>query len=323
MRAVIYTPSIKARAMASLRLALNSANLELCVCDQEEQVRRQLAEKSDPMRVLITEACERNLVAYARSQEGKCATLLLMSESLQRAGADDQPVLGNDAYIAQENDHINVGEILTIINKFRSGNIFGLDHYISDRLMRSAYRIKNNDSKDLVLGRIYDSVLDLGHGMSEVKFKYLAQRFSTIADELVMNSVFHANPRFESQPRSEPFHLQGEEIVHVEWRYDGDYFGLSIKDGFGALGQETVLRYLTRVFPAVIDETRLTAGLGLKYIYEKVEKLVVNVHPNHQTEVICLMSVDYHGRRRGACSKSFHYFSLPEQVAKLNHGVAI
>lgn len=316
MPAILFVPNLKPQSLTSLKFALNSANIEHHVFTEKPLALNAILTCPAGTPLFVgTEPEFVDIIHATRKHAGHTLALVMLSRKLSHLPDDVRNEICGDAFVAQENDRFDIPEILIILNKFLSGNIFGLDHYVSSRISTSQYMVNNRDSKDLVLGRIFDGVMEYGQDILGSKFRFFAQRISTIADELIMNSVFHANPRLQAEDRSCNFELAAQECVSVEWRYDGRYFGLSVSDQFGNLEKNTVLRYLTHLFPATMTQQRKTGGVGLKYVYEQIEKLVVNVDRGRRTEIICLVSMLMPKRTNLKTPKSFHYFTPKNSVS--------
>ena len=86
---------------------------------------------------------------------------------------------------------------------------------------------------------------------------------------------------------------------------------MSIEDNFGRLERSTVLSYLRRCFikgADQIDQKEGGAGLGLYYIFESLNHLIINVASNERTEMIGLMDISGSYREFAERPKSLNIF---------------
>lgn len=207
-------------------------------------------------------------------------------------------------------------DLSILIKKFADGNILDLDKYLAFGSKINRRVIDSNKAKRAAIEAVSIYVSRLGDPGYNHPFDDYARRVSALADELILNAIFHANPRLEGTDRALPFQLSDGEKVEMAWGYDGDYFGISVRDPFGKFNSETVMRYLSN-WQTLKDIGNIkTGGLGVKLIFEKAHKVVTNVKSEKVTEVIALIKFAQRMTEFENQKKSFYFFS----DLKINNG---
>lgn len=91
-------------------------------------------------------------------------------------------------------------------------------------------------------------------------------------------------------------------------------FAISITDPFGGLTSEQFRRYIgkgLRRGADQIDDKAGGAGLGLYFLFERLNSLVLNVAPGRCTELIGLIDITGSFRAAVAAPKSLNVFVRP------------
>jgi hypothetical protein len=120
---------------------------------------------------------------------------------------------------------------------------------------------------------------------------HLAQYAVEIQEELLMNAIWDANPKYEKQPRTTPVDLEPSEAVTVEWGFNGKEFALSVKDHFGRLNPKVMEKYIHFIFKTnqfqkhSLSEQGVSAGLGMFMIIQRANFLSVFVEEGKCSDV--------------------------------------
>ena len=113
---------------------------------------------------------------------------------------------------------------------------------------------------------------------------------STVLMEALTNAVYHA-PRDKAgakkyQKGQRIDALLPNEIVTVEYGWNGDVMGISIRDQWGSVHIRDLLFWLSR---NVSGEGLLdTSGRGIYLMHTLVDRCVVNLHPGEMTEILII-----------------------------------
>jgi hypothetical protein len=108
--------------------------------------------------------------------------------------------------------------------------------------------------------------------------------------------------------------------IQVQYACNGRYFALSIKDTFGSLSRETIMKYLARA--ASVEGTDIErkaggAGLGLLTVLRSVSKLVFNLSPKSATEVVALFDMELFAKGKMGARSLNIFVAQPKPVAQI------
>ena len=198
-----------------------------------------------------------------------------------------------------------------MLKKINKNSVLQLDEFLSFPNISDHKEIHSTEDKRIVLTQLEDFVYKIC-GKTERAHHY-SQMVCELADELILNGIFNANPRLKNAKRSEPFQLNKKEFLDIQWIFDGEMFGLSIKDPFGKLSKKDILAYLDSKQKNDPLAKRISGGLGIKMIFERLHHYIVNVNPDKFTEVICLLHFDKKFKDFNNRLRSFHYISNSER----------
>ncbi len=214
-------------------------------------------------------------------------------------------------YLIGKDQNESFGRDLAIlIKKFKNSDILDLEKYLSFGADVHRTKIYNSKQKHDSVAEIFDFISGWGDPGYSHPYDDYARKVSEVTDELILNAIFNANPRLKSADRSLEFILSEAECVDVAWGFDGEVFGVSVKDYFGKFNRETVMQYISaqRHFDDVTGNS--SAGLGLKLILERTHNLITNVEVERTTEVLALVRFDARNRKFEKRKKSVYYFSV-------------
>lgn len=210
--------------------------------------------------------------------------------------------------VAMESIESNGRELSILIKKFSDGDILDLEKYLAFGCKLVKRTILNSAQKREAVDAVSNYVSNLGDpGYSHPFFEY-ARLVTEVVDELLLNAVFDANPRLKTEDRSLPFILGPDERIEMAWGYDGEYFGVSVRDPFGQLPCETILNYVSAIRERGKVTSELSGGLGLKLIFEKAHQVITNVKNARITEVIALIRLETRMLEYERRQRSFYYF---------------
>lgn len=307
---ISYLPSWKTPVVNKLGLLARSSGLEFFQCTDEAQVQILLTGALAKGRVIIFADCEH--LAFIESLDRKfknCNVVLLLTSKLQVVAKQLKSISNVQCMVANHDKDFDARDVLIMLKKFQEENILGLDKYLGYGAEVRKISVASDVDKRRGIQELFDFVNGLGSESSN--FSEYARRTAELVDELVLNGVFNANPRFQNQDRKQPFALAEDEIVHLSYAFDGETFGVSVCDRFGSLTREKILEYLNEVTVTEPVSERESGGLGLKVIFDRLHRFVVNVTPGDVTEAICLLKFDSRIRDFEKRLRSFYYFARP------------
>ncbi|RDB35280.1 hypothetical protein [Spirobacillus cienkowskii] len=236
--------------------------------------------------------------------------IVILQESLQRVIPQLMDCPNIQCFVATNNGEFDARELILLLKKFESKDYPGLDKHLGFPAIFNQKFIKNQIDKKEALTNLEGFILKIG-GNTE-RFHHYAQRVCDLADELLLNAVFDANPRLKQSSRNEIFQLGEEEQVTIKWGFDGEVFGVSVADPFGTLTKKTVMQYIDENQKTESMGKRASGGLGIKLIFDRLHHFIVNVKPGKMTEVVCLMRFEKRFKDFDSRLRSFHFFQVED-----------
>lgn len=197
------------------------------------------------------------------------------------------------------------GEIVVTSAKLLSGDIFGLEKYLSWGVSVQELPVADYDQKRDAIEQLVESARGVGAR------RPVCAKIENVADELLMNAIYDA-PTVDGSGARGPTAGGGTTPALLRYACDGRYFAVSVRDEYGALRKEAILDNLLRARdergrPRASGDG---AGLGLYFVLSSVTRFIANVQPGERTEVICLFDLRVSPRDAGSCAQSLHIFTI-------------
>lgn len=281
-----------------------------------------------------------SLVPLATQPRGRCHVLLYFVEDMEQWEKErallDQIIAGNPGILvfyllmtpdrkviadvlanpgfANIHSPLDVEDLFISLRKAFSGDIFGIEKYLSWGSLTKTFQLINSRQKDGLIEELRDFTARLCGN------SHIAERVATVSDELVMNSFFNApvdaqgQHRYRHLDRSHTVTLEPHETVEFSYGSNGRVLALGCRDPFGSITSETIVNQLGRCFMtplAEISHETGGAGLGLYIAYNYAAKMVVNLHRGHQTEFIALFDMEISLRELQLRTRSLNIFEAP------------
>jgi hypothetical protein len=176
------------------------------------------------------------------------------------------------------------------------GDIFGLEKMMAWGTLVHSQLVGDYQEKSLCISQIGEFAEHMG-----VRRKY-REAMEKCLDEMLMNALYDApvdeagKQIFSEIPTKTRISLRVEQKVVVQYSCDGHQFAISVRDAFGTLERNTVLRYLYKCLHAPpdqqIDNKQGGAGLGLYLMVNSATTVFFNVLPGVATEAVCVFDLD-------------------------------
>ncbi len=174
-------------------------------------------------------------------------------------------------------------------SKLLYGDIFGLEKIVPWGTRVYSTLVGSYNDKSVCIAEMSE----FAKAMS-VRRKY-REAIEQCADEMLMNALYDApvdsngNSLFAEIPIKERIKIQVEEKPVVQYACSDQTFMFSVRDNYGTLARDTVLKYLDKCLHAEeqIDRKTGGAGLGLYLMASQTTQLIFNVLPGVATECIC------------------------------------
>jgi len=175
-----------------------------------------------------------------------------------------------------------------------AGDIFGLEKMISWGTLIHNQLVGDYQEKSLCISQVSEFAELMG-----VRRKY-REAIEQCIDEMLMNALYDApvdeqgKPLFSEIPTKTRISLRVEQKIVVQYACDGKQFAVSVRDAFGTLERNTVLRYLYKCLHSEqqIDRKVGGAGLGLYLMVNSATSVFFNVLPGVATEAVCVFDLE-------------------------------
>lgn len=197
--------------------------------------------------------------------------------------------------LRQSASPVDTRELSTTLSKLATGDIFGLDRYLSHATQRLVMDVGSSDEMVAMLERANTLIA------STALRRRVKEHVLFTVDELLTNALFNAPldaeglPVYRASERTHSVLLPPEKAVRVEIAADDHTVGVSVTDRFGSFEVEELQALLlesTSMQPHKIREGSTGgAGIGLKQVIRAVSGLVFNIEPGRRTEVLALFDV--------------------------------
>lgn len=209
-------------------------------------------------------------------------------------------------------------ELLVTSVKLLSGDLFGLEKYLSWGVRVSERQVSTYAEKRDALTAVGDHAREIGARRS------IVTRIESVADELLMNALYDApaardgvRPVTRIQSAGGLGSMVADRAALIRFAADGNTFALSVQDEYGELKKDMILDHLARARAEggrPQPDPRGGAGLGLYFILSTVTRFIANIDTGSRTEIVCLFDLDRLGQdTRGA--RSLHIFTQGEAAA--------
>src|SRR5581483_7188304 len=141
-------------------------------------------------------------------------------------------------------------------------------------------------------------------------------RLALVDEELIINGMYHApvdangKPLYRHMSRKDLAKVQFDKKVKVACAANGQHFAIAVRDAYGTLDKETVVKFLSKGTQKALEpeQRESGAGLGLVTALKNANKLVFNLAPGQGAEVIALFDLDLLAQGRNGV-RSVHIFT--------------
>lgn len=210
-----------------------------------------------------------------------------------------------------KNHPLDLDELIITTAKIINGDIFGIEKYLCYGVKPVTHIVRSSRDKNPLLEALSNYATGLGIN------KRLVTVAKSVADELIMNAVYNAPVRedgtrpYAQIARTDAIDLASHETCRLTYACDGRQLVIAMLDRFGSLAVDTIREYLQRCFAMGADQIEVKrggAGMGLYFIVEALNKIIINICPGRGTEVIGVIDISGSYRDYAEKNKSFHIF---------------
>ena len=207
-------------------------------------------------------------------------------------------------------------DFIVTVTKLLHGQVFGLQKYFPWGVTLYNMEIAGYEEKVKAID-VLNAYAELAGARGPVR-----DRMALVAEELMINAMYHAptdekgKPLYQHLPRKE---MSGKIVrarVKVACASNGQLFAVAVRDAYGSLDKETVVKFLSKGTQKSLtpEQKESGAGLGLVTALKNANKLVFNLAPGMGTEVIALFDLDLLAKGRPGV-RAVHIFTERRKLA--------
>jgi hypothetical protein len=201
-------------------------------------------------------------------------------------------------------------DFIVTVTKLLHGQVFGLQKYFPWGVTLYNMEIAGYEEKVKAID-VLNAYAELAGARGPVR-----DRMALVAEELMINAMYHAptddkgKPLYQHLPRKEMSGKVFERGVKVACASNGQLFAVAVRDAYGSLDKETVVKFLSKGTQKSLtpEQKESGAGLGLVTALKNANKLVFNLAPGMGTEVIALFDLDLLAKGRPGV-RAVHIFT--------------
>jgi hypothetical protein len=230
--------------------------------------------------------------------------------------AIDNPKISSFSHVlAVQPENVATSSLRATLLKFRDNSFFGVGRFLGSNQQIRTLQLTDAFQRRDFRKDIFDYVKSLASVLEKPMDTY-AQYAAEVQDELLMNAIWDANPRLSNANRTETPVLLANEVVEIEWGFDGELFCLGVRDHFGSFQADVIDRYLKYLFLSdkkgrvALREEGQGAGIGLYMVLDRVSQLSITVEAGKATEVVAIFNFAQSSRMTSRQMRSFQRFIL-------------
>lgn len=271
-----------------------------------------------PVDVLVLNSAEYDIFALARTTKPQARTVLVTDGTMEHYSRElkgSEDVLVDHVIASRVPSQWTINELRVTLQKIVRGDIFGLEKYLAPATPIRELTVKGSADRE-----VYNTLV-MNFAEENRLGQYMAKLVFGITEELLMNAIYDApvaggRHHYGELPRTTVVELKPNEYARLTFGCDGQVFGISVVDPFGALTREKLFQYLKKVLRRgdsanLIDTKKGGAGLGLFKILYSSHSLICNVQHEQRTEVMALIDIQHQVRDFSKMARSVHYFAAP------------
>jgi len=190
-------------------------------------------------------------------------------------------------------DDVDAVRVAALDERRRDTPPLGLRHVLSESCEPFCEVVADAADKARCISRILTFVAAKGASAND------RARIEQCVDEMLMNALFDApldaqgKSIFAGVPTRKRIQLRTDQTVAVSYACDGQRFAVAVRDAFGALERDTLVRHLRKALHAsqAVDRKAGGAGLGLYLMATAARALWFDVVPGVSTEAVCMFEL--------------------------------
>lgn len=184
-----------------------------------------------------------------------------------------------------------VPEAIALARRMLGADHGGIEHVVGKGVVIASERVSDFADKIRVLALIASAAEASGISRPEA--------IEQSVDEMVMNALYDAPVDanglhiFANMPPRARSRMRTSQVVTVQYAFDGERFVVRVRDAFGSISRETILKFLHKSLHAsdVVDRRAGGAGLGLYLVTSAASVVLFEIVPGTLTSITCIFDV--------------------------------
>ena len=187
---------------------------------------------------------------------------------------------------------IDTRRLFALGRRVLTGELFDIDQLVRSGTAVELVRVRDASERMQCIEWISKRVAQVHVG------EQVRSAIEQCLDELLMNALYDApvdvdgRSLFTGISAAERVTLRIEQAAEVRFALDGTQCLIAVRDAFGSLGRDTVLRTLRKSSKRTVDRHAGGAGVGLYLLATSATTVCFRVIPGLATEVVCTFDLD-------------------------------
>lgn len=307
---LLMEPNKKQQNM--IKTAVGSTGVYLHLCSTQDEAQAAIRDKSKNFDVVFCDETSMDFLRWLRDVNFQGEMVFLQSTKKDFGPVQELPFVQYVITVDSEDRAGTVKSLLTTLTKILNKDYFGLEKYLAWGTDTKTKVAKSSKDREGLRQELLSYFRSLGIRSA------LLDRVQVAVEEMLMNAIYDAPVDSEGRalynhlPRTETIELNPQEEAILRYGCDGNMMAISVRDSFGAISRDTVLKYFSSCYAGAagsLNENKGGAGRGLHQILESCDFTIFNVKKGYATEVIGLFDIEAAIQKRDSSPK-FHFFYI-------------
>ncbi len=197
---------------------------------------------------------------------------------------------------------------IAVINKDED---FDVSRFVEGDSSKTFF-LENSSKRVSIMDAIERGIVENCTAFGNDVARIFSEKAVALADELMLNAIFDANPSMKGVDRSQAYDLFGQSAVRVDFATGPSSFVIAVTDSYGSLDKMDVVKHICN--PTMLGKIsdRVSGGLGLRLSLEGASALLFEVSKGRKTRVVLFTHMLPSQRQFRANPKSICIFSRGE-----------
>ena len=198
--------------------------------------------------------------------------------------------------------------VLTTLQRMSRKEYWSLTDYLKRPCYLNSTLLSSSKDRDDALEQMSSQLKSLGQDFAKPLMDRTLPRILSMVEELLLNAVFAAHPKFQKSDGSDGFELPFHESVRFEWGLNGQILGISVTDPFGALKRDSFFKNILGSEKEDSLHSHHSLGHGLKSLIRHAHTIIANVSPGARTSIHVFLNFEASLKSADERPKQIEYY---------------